>query len=116
MAGFTASSRFIDALATSTADLRNYVYQIGLDNDQNVVLERMLADGASPPGYTVDISRVLLRRRPQERISDFGFTLVRSNLLVLTFSLATDTKSSANQAMTLNENFRATFNLPTKSL
>lgn len=100
--------------ATSTADLRNYIYQIQLDADSNVVLERL--EEPTPGTFNVTDSTVLVRKKPSETISNLRFTLVRSNLLLLQFTASKVTRGESNQPMTVNEDFRITFNLPTKSV
>lgn len=101
-------------LAASTADLRNYVYQIQLDGDNHVVLERL--EEPTPGTFNVTDSLVLVRKKPSETLSNLRFTLVRSNLLLLQFQVSKETRGDSNQPITVNEDFRITFNLPTKSV
>ena len=100
--------------ATSTADLRSYIYQVQQAGDGNIVLERL--DEPTPGTFNVTDTRVLLRKKPSETFSNLRFTLVRSNLLVLRFETSKETRGDNNQPVTVTESFRITFNLPTKSV
>lgn len=100
-------------LAASTADLRNYTYRITQDNNGNVVLHQL--DEPTPDTFNITNTKVLVRQKQSEQISNLRFTLVRSNLLVMEFQTSRETRGDANQPMTVTEDFRITFNLPTKT-
>ncbi len=101
-------------LANSTADLRNFTYQILQDNNGNVVLQKL--NEPTPDTFNVANTKVLVRRKADETISNLQFTLVRSNLLVMEFQTSRQTRGDGNQPMTVKEDFRITFNIPTKSV
>jgi prepilin-type N-terminal cleavage/methylation domain-containing protein len=107
-------------LALSTADLSNYTYRIRYSDpdpatmgDGEVLLERLLDAGGND--WVVDTDLRLYMEK-QEAIENFRFVRVRSNLLQLRFGMQSVTKSAANQDQTVREEFRYTFNLPSKSL
>lgn len=124
----TSSTQVLDQ-----AGLRNlrFVYQIRYDNPSkpgggsgDVLLERLnpatfdvaTFDPNDPSTYAVTNSRVLVRRKVGETLKNFRFTRVRSTLVVLEFETEKETRSDANQPILINEKFRATFNLPSKSV
>jgi len=106
-------------MATSTADLRNFTYRIRYDDpsaavmgDGQVLLERLIP-GAG--GLQVEQTRRLYLEK-NEALKDFRFVLARANLLQMEFTMQTSIRSAQNQEQITSENFRFTFNLPTKSL
>lgn len=100
-------------LATSTADLRNYTYQIQQDGSGNVILERL--EEPTPGNFNITDTRVLRRQKTKEQINNLRFSLVRSNLLLFQFETAKETRGEANTPVMVKEDFRITYNLPTKS-
>lgn len=106
-------------LAATTADLRNHTYRIRYEDpnpnvmgDAEVLLDRLVDNSGN---LVVDESRRLYIEK-DEALRDLRFVLVRANLLQLCFRMETMTKSAANVEQMAREEFRYTFNLPTKSL
>lgn len=107
----TTSSR----MALSTADLRNYTYQIIQDaNSGDVLLQKL--EEPTPGTFNVLETRRLVRQKKSEEITNLRFTLARSNLLVMEFETVKETRGDGNQPMTVTEEFRVTYNLPTKTV
>lgn len=101
-------------LATSTLDLRNFTYQIRQDSNGDVLLERL--NETSPGTFAVTNTKTIQRQKKDESISNLQFTLVRSNLLLFQFETSKETRSTSNTPMTVKEDFRITYNLPTKGV
>jgi hypothetical protein len=113
-------SRFTSStMALSTDDLRDYAYRIQQDANGNIILEQLqeVLPSTDPKTFNATgANRVLYRRKTNEQINNFGWTLVRANVLVLNFETAAETRGDSNQPITVKEKFRATFNLPAKSI
>lgn len=122
--------------AQNSSDLRRHIYQIGLNQEQDLILNRLTTltplDPDIDPNFrnptfvpTPTDTRAIVRAKNRntdnpEVFEDrngnpaFEFLYPRRNLLLLRYSISKNTRGPNNQLMRITEPFRITFNLPTK--